>query len=277
MKCGWKELNGMLPLWIQEQLAPFEKKPLQEIRLRLEKPPELVLSEGFTFLSGTVRREDLDFVVNVASRYSPWAAKSASQGYLTGKGGHRIGLCGETTVSGGAVTGIRVLSSVCIRVARDVSGISEGIDPADGSILIIGPPGRGKTTLLRDLARRISQQETVCVVDTRKELFPECFSQGKRMDTLSGCPKGRGISMAVRTMGPAWVAVDEITEEGDACELLRAGNCGVKLMATAHACSVQELHRRRIYRELLEGQLFGQCVTLRRDRTFTVERMTYGI
>lgn len=277
MMCGWKELVEMLPAWIQEQLRQFEGKAVQEIRLRLGKPPELVLEKECFWLSGSVSSEDLSFVVSVASRYSPWAAASTGQGYLAGKAGHRIGLCGEVTVAGGEVTGIGVLSSLCIRVARDVCGISDGIDPAEGSILILGPPGWGKSTLLRDLVRRISRIETVCVVDTRKELFPAGFTQGKRMDILSGCPKSQGISMAIRTMGPAWVAVDEITEETDCRALVRAGNCGVNLVATAHAGCLQELYRRNVYRELLEEKVFRQCVLLRKDRTFTVERMAYGV
>ena len=172
MICAVKELLSILPGWIRQELDEATVTNLQEIRLRLHGTAELVLRNTSKRLSKTVTKEDLQFCINAASRYSPWNAASAASGYLTSQGGHRIGICGEAVCKEGQMTGIREVTSLCIRVAKDFHGISEGI-PIGGSILILGAPGWGKTTLLRDLIRRISQAgHHISVVDERHELFP---------------------------------------------------------------------------------------------------------
>lgn len=273
MKCAWQELLSILPPWLGKE-ANLVKDTLQELRLRLGQPPELICKDGTRWLSGTVHMDDLNFCVNTASRYSPWAAQSVSQGYITAPGGHRIGLCGEAVVKDGAMSGIRRVSSLCIRVARDFPGIAAKYGSYRGSILIIGPPGSGKTTLLRDLVREISRHETVAVVDERGELFPGVyFEAGKSMDVLTGCPKPLGIERILRTMGPAAIAVDEITAEADCTALLQAGWCGVRLLATAHAASSDDLRSREIYKPLLAHHLFEHLLILSRDKFRREERM----
>ena len=272
MKCAWKELLSILPPWL---VAEVERRDmLQELRLRLDSPPELVFPEESQWLRRAVSRADLLFCVNTASRYSPWAAQTMANGYLTAPGGHRIGLCGEAVVNRGVMTGFREITSLCIRVARDFPGIGENAAGLSGSILLIGPPGSGKTTLLRDIVRTISQRETVAVVDEREELFPVEFRQSaKRMDVLTGCAKAEGIEIALRCMGPSSLAVDEITAEADCEALLRAGWCGVRLLATAHAASLQDLYRRAVYRPLVKAQLFSHVLVLHRDKSWREERM----
>jgi stage III sporulation protein AA len=243
---------------------------LQELRLRLDLPPELIRSNGAVKLQRMVTIEDLSYIINTASRYSPWSAATAAHGYITAPGGHRIGLCGQAVVQGGQMSGIRQVRSLCIRVARDVPGVAEKIPCGTGSILIIGRPGSGKTTFLRDLIRQRSENCTgsVAVVDERGELFPggTNFSTGNRTDILIGCSKGQGIDMLLRTMGPTTIAVDEITSERDCESLIRAGWCGVSLLATAHASSVDELRRRPLYRTLLEQEVFKRVVLICRER-----------
>ena len=239
-----------------------------EIRLRLGRPPRLVTFDGCRELSGAVEDAELRFVLNAASGYSPWNAASLHDGYLTAPGGHRIGICGE-----GAGEGIRAVTSLCIRIGRDLRGISEGM-PTDGSLLILGPPGSGKTTLLRDHIRIRSRLETVAVVDERRELFPEGFSRGENADILSGIPKGKGIDMVLRSMGPSVIAMDEITCPEDCAALIRAAWCGVELLATAHASSVRDLHERGIYRPLVETGLFSRAVVLDRRRRWRLEEVT---
>ena len=172
----------------------------------------------------------------------------------------------------GVVTGIREISSLCIRVARDFPGIAKRAADAPGSILILGAPGWGKTTLLRDLIRQIGEKQCVSVVDERGELFPEGLERGKKTDVLTGCPKSPGIDMVLRTMGPDCVAVDEITAEADARALLRAANCGVRLLATAHGMSAADLRRRSVYRPLAESGVFQTLLILRQDKSFRAER-----
>ena len=274
MICAWKELLAVLPIWMRKDVDTLGAVSLQELRLRINSPPELVFPEESRWLNRCVTREDLNYTVNAASGYSPWTTASAAQGYITVLGGHRIGLCGEAVVQQDAVIGIKNVSSLCIRIARDFPGIAAGIGKISCSVLILGPPGWGKTTLLRDLIRQTENAERICVVDERGELFPEGLSRGKRVDVLSGCSKREGIPMLMRTMGPSCIAVDEITDPEDALSLLHAANCGVRLLATAHAVSVSDLRKRSVYRPLLDNHVFDMFLVLKRDRTYTMERMT---
>lgn len=273
MMCAWKPLLGILPDWLAAETDKYGRKELQELRARLGQPPELVLGSRSLWLDRIVSRDDLNFIVNTASRYSPWAAATTSMGYLTAPGGHRIGLCGDVVIKKGAMDGIRQISSLCIRVARDFHGIAGNAARLKGSVLLLGPPGSGKTTLLRDMARRIAQEETVCVVDERGEIFPEGLARGKRMDVLTGCTKEEGIHMLLRTMGPACIAVDEITSERDCDALVRAGWCGVRLLATAHGASVSDLNQRPVYRALVSSRLFDHVLVLGRDKSWREERV----
>lgn len=275
MKCAWKALLAVLPGWLARELDCEMIEQLQEIRLRLDKPTQLVMGHGSRWLDRNITREDLNFCINAASRYSPWAAQSIAKGYITASGGHRIGICGEAVMKDGVVTGIRDVQMLCIRVARDFFGIGERADRLPGSMLLLGPPGSGKTTLLRDIARRISRSESVAVVDERGELFPAAggFDSGKSLDVLRGCPKSMGIDMVLRTMGPSCIAVDEVTAEADCQALIRAGWCGVRLLATAHAASVKDLRSRAVYRSLVETKLFDHILVLSRDKSWRVERM----
>lgn len=273
MTCMWNALLTILPEWMRSDVDKQGRESLLELRLRINLPPELVLFSKSSWLHRSITQEDLNYVVNTASRYSPWTASTSSEGYLTAKGGHRIGLCGETVMQHGLVAGIHNLTSLCIRIARDFPGIAAGVDHRAGSILILGPPGWGKTTLLRDLIRQIGKTETVCVADERGEIFPDGLSRGKRIDVLTGCPKNISISLLLRTMSPAWIAVDEITDTGDCEALIRAAHCGVRLLASAHAESVKDLQRRSAYRKLLENHIFEVILILKKDRSFTMERM----
>lgn len=274
MICAWKELLAILPPWLAREVDTQSRDTLQELRLRLGLPPQLICKGNSIWLNRDVSVDDLNFCINTASRYSPWSVQSAAHGYITAPGGHRIGLCGDVVMHGSAMTGIRTVRSLCIRVARDFPGIAEKFSTYSGSILIIGPPGSGKTTLLRDLIRQISQRETIAVVDERLELFPEgCFSRGKALDVLTGCPKRIGIDAALRTMGPETIAVDEITAEEDCAALLRAGWCGVRLIATAHAASGSDLRHRELYKPLIASKLFTHVLILRRDKSLHEERM----
>lgn len=272
MICPWKELLSILPQWLQKQLSAYGED-LQEIRLRRGRAPELILGRGSKWLTGTVTQDDLNFCVNTASRYSPWSAATVSQGYITAPGGHRIGLCGEAVVKDGQLAGIRTLQSLCIRVARDFPGLARRIFFRGQALLILGAPGWGKTTLLRDICRTLAEEETVAVVDERQELFPQGFPTGKRMDILYGCPKGQGIETVLRTMGPNCIAVDEITAAEDCQALIHAFGCGVRLIATAHAAGMSDFRRRSVYAPLRESHIFDTFLILDKDKSFHLEEI----
>lgn len=274
MECAWKELLGILPTRLRAETDRLGRHGLQELRMRIGKPPVLHLAGEKRSLSGAVSRQELEFVINMASRYSPWSAETAAMGYLTAPGGHRIGICGEAVSRSGVMTGIRTPHSLNIRVARDFPGIASTLQASTGSILIIGRPGSGKTTLMRDLIRQLSRRENVSVVDERGELFPAGMDWGLGTDVLTGCSKLQGIQQVLRTMGPDTIAVDEITSGDDCQALLEAGWCGVRLLATAHARSRKDLASRAVYRPLLEAGLFDTLVVLLEDKSFRTERLT---
>ncbi len=273
MMCAWKELLGILPPWLRKDVDRQGKESLQELRLRRGSPPQLATKEGIHWLNREVVEDDIRFCINTASRYSPWAAASMAQGFISAPGGHRIGLCGEVVSRDGVVTGFREIHSLCIRIARDFPGIGRDAACYSGSLLILGAPGWGKTTLLRDIARQIAQKEAVAVIDERGELFPIGFAQGRQMDVLTGCPKAVGVDMALKTMGPSCIAVDEITSEPDADALCKAIGCGVRLIATAHASSREDLQQRPVYRKLVENHVFDRLLILRSDKSYHMERM----
>lgn len=272
MKCAYNELLRILPPGLREGLTGYEAS-LLELRLRLNRPAELVLLQGSRWLDTPVTQEELSFCLNAASRYSPWAAATVAQGFLTAPGGHRLGICGQAVVKDGRFAGIRQAESICIRVARDFPGIARTIPLPERGLLILGAPGWGKTTVLRDFCRKAAEEAPVAVVDERQELFPPGFNLGRRMDILSGCPKTQGIEMVLRTMSPAWIGVDEITAGEDCRALLQAFGCGVRLIATAHAAGMEDFRRRRVYAPLGEQGIFDRVVILHRDKTFHLEAM----
>ena len=257
------ELLALLP----QRMRGMVYDDVQEVRLRLGQRPMLVARTGIRLLDGTVGEGELQFPINAASRYSPWNAESLKEGYLTAPGGHRIGVCGDGTEGG-----LRSITSVCIRVARDVSGIAAGL-PSDGNLLLLGPPGSGKTTLLRDLIRCAARTGPVAVVDERRELFPEGFRRGENTDVLSGVSKPRGIGMVLRAMGPKTIAMDEVTGKADCEALLQALWCGVTLLATAHAGSVRDLRERPVYAPLVRTGLFTRAAVLDRNQCWHLEEV----
>ncbi len=281
MRCAWQAYLNLLPPRLRQRVDDWGREDLQELRLRVGRPPELVLGRGSRFLTENAQPEDLRYVVNAASRYSPWSSATAAQGYLTAPGGHRVGLCGEAAMrEDGSPAGFREVDALCLRVARDFPGIAEKAGTLSGSVLILGRPGSGKTTLLRDLIRQRSDrgEGSVAVLDQRGELFPrwegaDCFPPGRRTDVLTGFDKARGLDILLRTMGPRCVALDEITAESDCQALLRTGWCGVTLLATAHAKSREDLWKRSVYRPLAESGLFDVCLILQPDKSWRAERM----
>lgn len=273
MICAWDELIGILPLWMRMEVDQIGRDKLNELRLRLHKPAELCLHNRTYNLRKPIESNDLNYILNAASKYSPWSSESITKGYITAAGGHRIGICGNAAIKNGQVAGYQSVSSLCIRVARDFPGCARTIGDLSGSTIILGAPGWGKTTLLRDLARQISQKQCVCVVDERCELFPSGLDTGLKTDILSSAPKSAGIDMVMRTMTPNTIVVDEITAQEDSEALLRAFHCGVRLLATAHASSLEDYLKRNVYQPLVQGKVFENFIIMKPDKSFTVERV----
>ena len=273
MNCAWKELLGILPPMLRPEVDKRGRETAQQLRLRLGDPLVIATQRKMIAIGSPITADMLNYVVNTACRYSPWTAATAANGYITAPGGHRIGICGETVLSDGAMTGFRSIRSLHIRVARDFPGIADSLVQLQGNLLLLGPPGSGKTTLLRDLIRRRSRRENISVVDERGELFPVGIDPGCSVDVITGCSKIQGIDAVLRTMGPDTIAVDEITAAADCDALLQAGWCGVRLLATVHGASIRDLRSRRVYRPLLDSGLFDSLVILHEDKSFRTERM----
>lgn len=280
MKCAWQAYLNLLPQWMRKDVDNLGKNTLQELRLRIGRPPELVLKDGSRYLDKIVSSDDLSYCVNAASHYSPWASSTISSGYITAQGGHRVGICGDIVASNGEIRTIKNVTSLCIRVARDFPGIGLQASKINGNVLIIGEPGSGKTTLLRDIIRQKSNEGkgAVAVVDERKELLPLagalfCFPPGNATEVLSGCSKSAGIEMLIRTMNPRWIAVDEITAEADCMAMIHAGWCGVSLLATAHAKSARDFMHRPVYAPLVSSKLFETIIVMQPDKSWKLERV----
>lgn len=281
MMCQWDSYIGLFPLRMRSELIKIGKEDLLETRLRIGQPAQAVMKNRSVWLPSNTRPEDIDFVINAASKYSPWSAVSLADGYITADGGHRVGICGHATVNDDRISGIALPTSLCVRLSKDFEGIASGAASLRGSVLIIGPPGSGKTTLLRDLIRQKSNigNSCVAVVDEKSEVFPRQgralpFYPGKCTDIISGCNKSFGVERVLKNMTPNMIAMDEITSEEDCNALIQAGWCGVNLIATAHASSRSDLVNRPIYKKILQTGIFDHLIVLHSDKSWHTERLT---
>ena len=283
----YREAAAMLPPHLRapaEHLDLFCQARAEELRLRAGRPMTAVYPEGEEPVPGAetpVTRGDLELVLEIATRASIHTAQAQiSNGFFTVAGGHRIGICGSGVVQDNQVRNLRQISSLAIRVARDVPGAAQSVldklwrDGALQSTLLVSPPGGGKTTLLRDMIRRISDGDgcpslRVGVADERGELaamrdgLPQ-FPIGRRTDVMDGCPKEKALLMLLRGLNPQVLAADEITAPEDCRALELAANCGVTLLCTAHGTGLEDLNTRPLYRNLLERQIFRRLVVIRR-------------
>lgn len=271
----------------------------EEIRLRHSRPLIIYWAGGESYLGedGPVAvpgeaylltEDDLKKTIELISNYSLYAFEDEiRQGYLTIPGGHRVGLAGRTVQEKGSIKIMRDINSCNIRIARQVKGAGERVFPflldrRQGRVfhtLIISPPQGGKTTLLRDLARIISngigllgqRGQKVGIVDERSEIAG-CFRGvpqldiGLRTDVLDACPKAEGIMLMLRSLSPQVIITDEIGRHEDALAVEDAVHAGITVIASAHGSSLEDVLARPILRKLLDKNYFERLVFLSNKR-----------
>lgn len=294
---AFMDCTAVLPREIRNICAAYAAgrgKRWEEIRLRVGRGMSLssVGREEKVRLSGRpvqVTVQDLRTVLELATNSSyQSAAEQLKRGFYTMKGGHRIGVTGSVSVRNGQAAAFRELSSLTIRVARSVPEAAKGLEEVlmkpmgFQSTLLLSPPGGGKTTLLRELLVILSDRygQRIGLADERGEVAalwkgePQ-LSVGEHTDVLDGCCKAEGMMMLLRSMTPQILAADEITAQEDVEAITMAANCGVSVLATAHASDISELGRRPLYRRLLAQNIFQRAIVICRDmdgrRSCTVE------
>lgn len=277
------ELYRIFPDVLREVLEELKPDParLCEIRIRTGRPV-LVVCQDREYRSKTViSTAQVGEVLAYLSDYSLYAYEDEiRQGFLSLPGGHRVGIAGRTVLEGERIRTITEVSSLNIRFAHEVKGCADRLLPwmrEKGSYLhtlIVSAPGQGKTTLLRDCIRQISDGDagypglTVGVVDERSEIAGSYRGVpgndiGIRTDVLDGCPKAEGMMRLIRSMAPRVVAVDEIGGREELPALGNALNCGCVLLATVHGSSMEELRQKPVLREMIDRRMFDRYVFLR--------------
>lgn len=283
---GIRDILNILPQIIKKELDKDSELPsIQEIRMKIGKNLIYIKDLKETVSSYVVKKEDLAYVIQKISNYSIYAfEEELKQGYITVQGGHRVGICGACVLEENKIKTIKDIGSINIRISKDIEGCSRSIlkyivnkDKLYNTI-IISPPKCGKTTLIRDIGRNISngikeQQvrgRNVCIIDERSEIAA-CYkgvpqmNVGLRTDVLDNCPKSYGIMMAIRSMAPEVVICDEIGTYEDMKNIVMALNCGVGIIATIHGNDIEDLFKRPVFKEVVENKVFQRAIVLNNE------------
>ncbi len=289
-----EQILRLFPVHLREPVrkSGIFEKPLEEIRIRVNEPLMFRTGEGEFFLRidhlvgqldnqcHRMTPEEIRQMSVFMSKYSLYAyEEEIRKGFLTVEGGHRIGVCGQVSCEGEQIRRIHPISYLNIRVARERKGCADEIFPfliergLFQNTLILSAPGIGKTTLLRDVIRILSDGSGLCggkkvgLVDERSEIAG-CLrgvpqnDVGMRTDVLDGCPKEEGMMLLVRSMAPDVLAVDEIGGERDMDALQYAVRCGCQIVATIHSRDLDELFVKPKWMDYCRERLFERYVVL---------------
>lgn len=281
-----KEIRKIL----EKMTVDFEQ--VQEIRLRIHAPLIMIWNNQEYYITSQgklskyvedaylITKTELKETLEYMSNYSLYAfEEEMKQGFITIQGGHRIGIAGKTIVDEGGIRTMKFISFINVRLSHQVKGCADLVLPYLYEkedilhTLIISPPRCGKTTLLRDIIRQISDGNgtesgmTVGVVDERSEIGA-CYQGvpqnelGIRTDILDCCPKAQGMMMLIRTMSPRVIAVDEVGSREDLEAITYVMNCGCKLIATVHGNSIEDLKQKPVLRKLVQERWFERYLIL---------------
>ena len=274
---NWNEtrqfLSPCFPEEVRTELDMLLPGELREIRIRTNRPTVFVTATRTAALSWSPDKRQLEALVEALSEHSLYARQEeTSQGFLTLRGGHRMGLCGQAGNSD-AQSVLNEIGSVCIRIAGEWPGTADDLLARMSdlpSVLIIGAPGSGKTTMLRDLARQLASGRDghqLAIVDERSELaacvdgVPQ-LDVGESTDVLDGLRKTDAIPWLIRSMAPEVIITDELGSEGDASAVLDALTCGIAVCASAHGSSLQDAASRPALAMLMARRAFSLYAVL---------------
>ncbi len=276
-----RQVLSVLPLKVREvverELGSTAKENnlsaeiVEEIRLRAGRQVLLVTGKGEIYLHVTVDEMMIREALEYISGYSLYAyEEQLREGFITIRGGHRVGIAGKVVMEQGRVKTIKNISSVNIRISHQIIGCSDKImEYLKGNILIVSPPRMGKTTLLRDILRNLGNMENqnIAIADERSEIAA-CYNGipqndiGERCDVLDCCPKDIGMMILLRTMSPTYIAVDELVTAQDVDSVLKIVGAGTFVAATIHGESVGEVRERKGICELFERKIFDTYIEL---------------
>lgn len=269
---------------------------IYEIRMRALKPiiiknmnNEWTISNNFILTNKLssgyiITKKNLADTIELVTNYSPYAFENdIKNGFITINGGHRIGFCGETVIENGKIKTIRNINALNFRIAHEIKNCSLPIikflsQPHLMNTVIISPPGCGKTTLLRDLIRVLSDKYTISVIDERSEIGGNYMGiaqndLGIHTDILDNCPKTEGMLMMLRTMSPQIIAVDEIGTIDDAIAILNIISCGVKILCTAHGKNLDDIKNRDAIKMLISKKIIERYIILDSKTTGKVKNI----
>ncbi len=291
----WQETVNFFSLCLPKNLGKaigaLPAGELREIRVRAGRPAQLMVGREEKTIGALVPSpEQVNAIAESLSEHALYArAEETRQGFVTLRGGHRMGLCGRVIAQGGTVRSLREISSLCIRVAGQWTGTADPLAArlkSDAgrpqSLLVIGLPGTGKTTLLRDACRQLSDGGLrMCVSDERSELaavyrgMPQ-LDVGRNTDILDGAGKELGLRWLLRAMAPDALVTDEIGGLADAQAVLEAAQSGVGVLTSVHGRDIESVMDRGALYHLMRRHVFSLFAVMDETRTGTVAALYDG-